>query len=300
MRNYLIIAVLALFAGYGCQNAKTGPQTTKLGNEFILHTASTEGEEAVVGSFAYIHANIRNGDSIVFNTRDNGVPATAVQILSDSLGADRVGPVEDALRGRRVGDSLTVIFRIDTLDQKPPGFENADAIYYDIVVEEIVSESEFNNRREAEQAEIQAQTDAVIAREPEMLAMVAATQKAYQAGTLEDIQTTDSGLKYVIHEPGTGEQAVAGKGVTVQYVGYLAENGNVFDQSFRRGQGISFPLGQRRVIAGWDEGIALLKEGGSATLIIPSELGYGATGTGDGSIPPNAEIMFYVELEEVN
>jgi FKBP-type peptidyl-prolyl cis-trans isomerase FkpA len=77
------------------------------------------------------------------------------------------------------------------------------------------------------------------------------------------------------------------------------ENGNIFDQSFQRGVGIPFTLGTGRVIPGWDEGIALMKEGGQATLFIPSDLGYGAGGTPDGTIPGGAELMFYVELEEV-
>lgn len=299
MRKYLFLCLLALMVSYGCQKSRTGPQVTALGTEYILHTDITEGPVAEVGSFAYIQAAIRNGDSVVFDTRDNAAPPTAVQILSDTLGADQVGPVEDALRGLRTGDSLTVIFRIDTLESKPPGFEDADAIYYDIVITEIVSESEFNTRREAEQAKLQVKRDEVMAREPAVAAMVAGTQSAYQAGTLENIQTTPSGLKYVIHEAGTGEQAAPGKTVTVQYFGVLAENGKAFDQSFIRGQGISFPLGAGRVITGWDEGISLLKEGAKATLIVPSELGYGAAGTPDGSIPPNSELMFYVELEKV-
>lgn len=299
MRKYLFLCLLAVMVSYGCQKSRTGRQVTKLGNEFILHTDITEGPTAEVGSFAYIQAAIRNGDSVVFDTRDNAAPPTAVQIFADSLGADQVGPVEDALRGLRAGDSLTVIYRIDTLDQKPPGFENADAIFYDIVITEIVSGSEFNARQEAEQAKLQAEMDAVMLREPEVLAMVSDVQSAYKAGSLENIQTTPSGLKYVIHEPGTGVQAAAGKTVTVQYIGVLAENGNVFDQSFRRGKGITFPLGAGRVISGWDEGLALLQEGAKATLIIPAELGYGAGGTPDGSIPGDAELMFYVELEEV-
>lgn len=298
MRKYLLICVVALLAGYACQQ-KTGRQTTKLGNEFILHTNSSEGPAAEVGMFAYIQAAIRNGDSVVYDTRTVGAPPTAVQIMPDSLGADRIGPVEDALRGLRKGDSLTVIFRIDTLDRKPPGFEDADAIYYDISIEEVVTEGEFNARREREQAEMQAKMDAVIQREPEVLAFVAATQQSYSAGTLDGIQSTPSGLKYVIHEEGTGPMAEPGKNAMVQYVGALADNGTVFDQSFRRGQGIPVNVGAGRVIKGWDEGLALLKEGARATFIIPAELGYGAAGTPDGSIPPDSELLFYVELEEV-
>jgi FKBP-type peptidyl-prolyl cis-trans isomerase FkpA len=121
----------------------------------------------------------------------------------------------------------------------------------------------------------------------------------YKAGNLDDqLQTTPSGLRYVIHEEGSGKEAEAGRGVVVQYIGRLSSNGEVFDQSFERGQGIPFPLGQGRVIPGWDEGIDLLQEGDRATFIIPSELAYGEQGSG-ATIPPGSELLFYVELEKV-
>jgi FKBP-type peptidyl-prolyl cis-trans isomerase len=91
-----------------------------------------------------------------------------------------------------------------------------------------------------------------------------------------------------------GELAIAGKTVSVHYTGYL-ENGTVFDSSISRGEPISFPLGQGRVIRGWDEGIALLKVGEKARLLIPSALAYGDRGAG-GLIPPGADLIFDVEL----
>lgn len=112
-----------------------------------------------------------------------------------------------------------------------------------------------------------------------------------------DYITTDSGLQIAVTEEGDGEQAVAGKVVSVHYTGMLAD-GTVFDSSFSRNEPIRFPLGQGRVIPGWEEGIAMLSEGGSASLIIPPELGYGAQGSG-GVIPPNATLYFQVELVEV-
>lgn len=296
MRNFVFILVLALTGLYACQ--ESGPQTTKLGNRFIVHTNGS-GDAAKTGDFVYLHAAMRKQDSIIFNTRDNGGAPTAVQVPADSLGSDRVGPVEDVLRGRKAGDSITVIVRIDTLEFKPPGMEDVDEIYYDLVITDVVTEDAFAARREAEQAEAQAEMDKVVGREPAIRAMAEANQKAYAAGSMEGVQSTPSGLKYVMHEEGTGAQAAAGSVVTVQYLGMLAENGSIFDQSFIKGRGIEFPLGAGRVIPGWDEGIALLKAGGKATLIIPSELGYGASGTPDGGIPPGAELMFYVELEEV-
>ena len=108
---------------------------------------------------------------------------------------------------------------------------------------------------------------------------------------------TASGLYYVVEKEGTGAQAVAGKNVSVHYSGTLA-NGKKFDSSYDRNQPLPFVLGTHQVIAGWDEGIALMKVGGKVKLIIPASLGYGANGAG-GVIPPNATLIFDTELMEV-
>lgn len=108
---------------------------------------------------------------------------------------------------------------------------------------------------------------------------------------------TASGLYYVVEKEGTGAKAEAGKTVSVHYTGTLA-NGKKFDSSYDRNQPISFVLGQRQVIAGWDEGIALMNVGSKVKLIIPSSLGYGPNGAG-GVIPPNATLIFDTELVEV-
>jgi FKBP-type peptidyl-prolyl cis-trans isomerase len=109
--------------------------------------------------------------------------------------------------------------------------------------------------------------------------------------------TTSSGLTYVDQVLGTGDVAVAGKTTTVHYTGWL-ENGKKFDSSVDRGQPFSFPLGGGRVIKGWDEGVQGMKVGGKRKLTIPSDLGYGSRGAG-GVIPPNATLVFDVELLEV-
>lgn len=108
---------------------------------------------------------------------------------------------------------------------------------------------------------------------------------------------TSSGLEYIEVQAGTGAQAAAGKTVSVHYTGKF-QDGRVFDSSISRGQPISFKLGAGQVIKGWDEGIALMKVGGKAQLIIPSSLGYGERGAG-GVIPPNATLVFDVELVDV-
>ncbi len=117
-----------------------------------------------------------------------------------------------------------------------------------------------------------------------------------QAGSNPEV-TTESGLKYVDVVVGTGREAVSGNLVTVHYTGWLT-NGTKFDSSVDRRDPFSFPIGSGKVIKGWDEGVAGMKIGGKRKLTIPPQLGYGSRGAG-GVIPPNATLVFDVELLEV-
>ena len=110
---------------------------------------------------------------------------------------------------------------------------------------------------------------------------------------------TPSGLTIIDTKVGTGASPRAGQICVMHYTGWLYENGakgKKFDSSVDRGQPFEFPLGQGRVIKGWDEGVASMKVGGTRTLIIPASLGYGASGAGGGLIPPNATLIFNVQL----
>jgi peptidyl-prolyl cis-trans isomerase A (cyclophilin A) len=129
----------------------------------------------------------------------------------------------------------------------------------------------------------------------------AAALKAESEAKMEKLaagfEKTESGLRYQFIQKGDGKQAEAGKTVSVHYEGSL-ENGKVFDSSYPRKKPIEFKLGIGQVIEGWDEGIALLKVGDKARFVIPSDLGYGPAGAG-GAIPPNATLIFDVELMDV-
>ena len=110
--------------------------------------------------------------------------------------------------------------------------------------------------------------------------------------------TTETGLRYIDTEEGQGPLPVRGAMVRVHYTGWLSDGGKrgkKFDSSVDRGQPLAIPIGVGRVIKGWDEGILSLRVGGKRTLIIPAHLGYGARGAGS-AIPPNAELIFDVEL----
>ena len=115
------------------------------------------------------------------------------------------------------------------------------------------------------------------------------------------MNTTGSGLQYDDTVLGTGDLAEAGQSVSVHYTGWLwndGAKGAKFDSSKDRNDPFSFNLGAGRVIRGWDEGVQGMRVGGTRVLVIPPELGYGARGAG-GAIPPNATLMFEVELLDV-
>ena len=110
--------------------------------------------------------------------------------------------------------------------------------------------------------------------------------------------TTSSGLQYIDSKAGTGASPRANQTAVVHYTGWLYVNGakgKKFDSSVDRNEPFEFPVGAGQVIRGWDEGVASMKVGGKRTLIVPPQLGYGARGAA-GVIPPNATLMFDVEL----
>ena len=122
---------------------------------------------------------------------------------------------------------------------------------------------------------------------------VAATPATAPEVDLSAMTETASGLHYRDMEVGTGEEAAPGQDVTVHYTGWFLD-GEKFDSSVDRGEPFGFSLGAGNVIAGWDEGVAGMKVGGSRRLVIPPELAYGAAGRP--GIPPNSTLVFDVEL----
>jgi FKBP-type peptidyl-prolyl cis-trans isomerase FkpA len=112
-------------------------------------------------------------------------------------------------------------------------------------------------------------------------------------------------VQIVDHKVGTGKEATLGSNVRVHYTGWfykpMAKNqkGRKFDSSLDRGEPLDFRLGAGQVIKGWEQGVAGMKVGGKRTLIIPSDLAYGKRGAGSGSIPPDSDLIFDVELLDV-
>ncbi|MCB0608221.1 MAG: FKBP-type peptidyl-prolyl cis-trans isomerase [Lewinellaceae bacterium] len=299
MRSALIFASLvglvALAGLAGCGNNSKSLVTAD-GTEYIIHT-KTGNPLPNPGDWVYFHAYIRNGEEVVNTSRKSpNVPYVQIPANVDS---EKGQSVLQVLQNMGVGDSATIVVRLDTIDPKPPGFEEASVLYYDLVIQEIKTDAKFQEEVQAERAKKMEAAQAAQAQLPEIQALIKDEAAKYTSNSLGSaLQTTNSGLKYIIHEEGTGKAAEPGRNLTVHYYGVL-KDGSMFDNSYERGEPIDFQLGVGSVIPGWDEGFALLKEGTKATLFVPYSLAYGEAGSPP-VIPERSDLIFYVELLKVN
>ncbi len=276
MRTFLIALSIALFI-VSCQQDSAKTDVLPSGYEYVMHTASN-GKAAEPGSLVHFHVSMRTADSLLRSTYEDPV-MQMISIPDTTIEKRPLGFVEEALMLMSEGDSITISINLDTMQQKPPGMEEVSTLFYDISLREVETPTEleagFNEAGD------------FISRQIE----------AYNAGEIENLQKTASGLEYVIHEEGSEEIVTPGSIALVQYYGALMD-GTMFDNSFEEGAPFGFPVGQGQVIQGWDEGLTYLREGAKATFFIPAELGYGAAGSPP-RIPENAQLAFYIEVENV-
>ncbi len=283
MRSLLFFALAVLAIGF--TSCKKGIETEH-GFRFVHHTKN-DGPKAQPGDVIKVSVSTYIGDSLMSSTQQlNGGPREINLYTADNL-PKRVPAIYDAALLMAEGDSATIYEKIDTMLAKyvPAKLKEEKEVRYEIVLVDIVTAEE----KAKAQAELEARFTAV---QEKMNALTA----DYAAGKLADkLQTLPSGLKMLVEDKGSGEPVAQGQPVSCQYYGCLA-NGKMFDNSFQRGVPLQFAAGVGQMIPGFDEGVQQLNHGGKAVLFLPAALGYGAQGTPDGTIPPNSEIVFYVEV----
>lgn len=300
MRHQLFLAFLLIASLAACQQEQSGERrVTEDGVEYTVHT-NTGGEQPQPGQFVKFHAQMRAQDSVVVSSRQQSAETPIMRIPAetpDTSSPQQPNPIGAVLKQMGIGDSATLLIDLDTMQQKPAGFENESTMYYDLVLLEILSQEDYQAERQAKMEEMRKQMESARAREAEVAEQVTDIAAQYRAGELGDqLQETDSGLKYMILEEGEGKPINPGDFAMVHYYGALT-NGEAFDNSYQRGQPINVPVGQQRVIPGWDEGLALMRGGDKGVLIVPPELGYGEQGSPP-NIPPNSELIFYLEIQD--
>ncbi len=246
---------------------------------------SNKGERIKTDNIVFLQIKYSTDkDSALFDSWKMGGPIS-LKVTKPTFKGDLM----DALTMLTVNDSVAFLFNADSMFAKTfnmprPEFVKAGSdLKFLVKVQRVTTEDVLK----ADEIKVQKEKDM------EEKGLI----DKYIAENNLTVQTSATGLKYIISTPGTGAQAEAGKTVKVHYTGKLL-NGTKFDSSLDRNEPIEFVLGKGMVIPGWDEGIALLKEGGKAFLIIPSNIAYGARGAG-GVIPPFTPLTFEVELVSV-
>lgn len=285
-------------------------KTTADGIEYVL-LSSDNGEALEEGDFAIYSLKMTDSkDSVLIDSEEVG----DMPLQIDSATLTQRGPLFSVLKEMNVHDSIKTVLtatEIFTKGFRQPLQDNMKAdekITVFAKAKEKLDSAGFmdwqQERREEMMAKMQEDAEAQKSKDEEII-------KKYIEENNLDAQRTESGLYYVITEEGTGEKPEAGDTVKVDYTGMLLD-GSIFDTSNEAlakendiyseqrpaYAPLEFPVGQGRVIPGWDEGLQLLTEGAKATFIIPSGLAYGARGAGAG-IPPNSVLLFEVQLVDV-
>jgi FKBP-type peptidyl-prolyl cis-trans isomerase FkpA len=289
------ISLIVLLTGIliACQQ-ETG-DLTRRGYRLERHI-STNGPLPVPGEYAYFQIVMRHKDSIL-NTSYGSDQIPRIRIPTEEEYTKETPIIIDALAMMSEGDSATLYFPLDSVEDLPPAFAGMEMIEYDLKFVEIKTDEEFKAEMQAVLDQRNADMEIARARKPEIMQMAEKALADYKAGQLQNLQKTASGLEYAIHQEGSGAMPAAGDMVSVHYYGTFMD-GESFDNSYDHGEAYEFPLGQGRAIKGWDEGIGYLKEGTMASLFIPPALGYGESGYLE--IPGNTPLYFLVELTGVN
>ena len=216
----------------GCTTEQV--QTTDSGYNYIT-CVDIEGDPGAIGDWVFIHSVGFAGDSLIFDSRSEGEP-TPIQLPAADAPRGQLSPLQDVLATMSIGDSIQFEYPIDSFKLgRPPFPEDVDILTYHIRVMDIMTPAQFQTWRSNQMKKSQERLTEVQAEVEQIFA-------DYKAGNL-DIQRTESGLGYVIHKQGRGERPVQGDVVDAQYYGMLDADGEMFDNSFQRGQPFSFQLG---------------------------------------------------------
>lgn len=294
--SIIAVAMAAVSCGNKTTNQYPGYDKVEEGLYVKYYTKNKEARQAANGDILTMSMTYGTEDSTLFDTGLNGQP---VQLRADS--GKYVGDILTAFMNMRKGDSAAIIVNADSFFMKTAGMpsspdfiDSAAMLYFTVGLTNIQSMEEMQSEADAKNSEAEANEMVILAK--------------YLEDNNITTEPTESGLIFISKKKGSGKQAVSGKKVKVNYEGMFLD-GKYFDTSVEeaaKANGIynpqrpygpfDFDLGVGQVIKGWDEGIAMMKEGGKARLIIPSKIAYGSAPRPGA---PFSTLIFDVELIEV-
>lgn len=282
-----LLAMAVLLVGGFASCKHKGFKKADAGYYYKFHVENEDSAQVQMGDLLLITHTIRTEDSTLIENYP-------LQLLVREHLFE--GDLYDALLDMHKGDSATLILNLDSFalyyfqmeETIEPELKERD-LYIDIKIQELMPAAEFEEMQQQQQAQYEAMVEQFRLSEDSLLTDYLNTNKI-------KAKPTESGLIYVKKSNGKGLQAETGKAVSFHYTGKLLD-GTVFDSSEGRDP-LTITLGAHNVIPGMEEGLAMMKEGEKATLIMPSKVAYGENGAG-GVIPPYTTIVFDVELVKV-
>ncbi|MBL7804441.1 MAG: FKBP-type peptidyl-prolyl cis-trans isomerase [Saprospiraceae bacterium] len=285
----LLLVFMAVLTLSSPADAQQDTLRTEHGFLFVNHT-QRQGDYPKAEDYVIVRVETWLGDTLLSSTSAMG-GSREIQIPTPERMPKRVPPFFDAIVLMTRGDSATVLQPVDSLIRKltPQRFHDEKYLRFDIVLLDFMSAAERDRKKQEETAVMEKRLTEVEAQTQQLA-------KDFKKGKLKDqLEKTRSGLQYIVHEPGTGPLIAKGDNVSVHYYGCLM-NGEKFDESFSPNMPLPFVAGEGQMIAGFDEGVLLLRHGARATLFLPARLAYGQEGAGD-VIPPNSDLIFYIEIQ---
>lgn len=285
----LSIISLLFLAHTNVANAQTGYSTNPNGLKYRFHKSNKETPKAKVGDFLALHMiYLINGEEVFYDSHINPEP---MQLELQEPGYP--GDINEGLAMMHKNDSASFILdavefftKTVNVQELPQPFKAGDKLHLDVTILEVIDRDQYIAQQQRMIMEKQQQAENEKVKEKSLIETYL-KEKSYNP------QVLPSGLMILHITEGTGELPKPGSKLSVHYRGTTLD-GEVFDESYARGQPIQFKLGANQVIRGWDEGLGYVKKGGKAILIIPFELAYGERQAG--SIPSYSTLVFEVEM----
>ena len=277
MKHYYLWYFSLFLLLLACEN-KT-PKITALGTKYIVHK-SVQDTIPNPGDYIFFHSDLWIKDSLLYSSRFQGeIPH--FQLKEEQQQLRSPSPIEDVLRYLAPGDSVSIEVPITNQNRQPEGFQDVEALYYEVVCINTLPDSVYTKISRPRFEKIRKHVARLILK--------------YNSGRLDDIDTTEGGVKLWLEKKGEGLPVEPGQEVQFDYFGVLRENGQLIDNSFQVGTSQSCILGEGIVLKGLEEGLLNLKRGSHAVVLIPPELAFGSLGKAP-KIPPDAELFYYVQI----
>ncbi len=284
MKNRIFyFAITGLMIGFlACQHNDKFEMINGIKSHYFVRNPN--GQKLKVGDVLEMSLKYTTmDDSVIFDSKE--IPCFKMRLHHSS--AD-IPTIDDALAGMHVGDSALFLVNAESFyvitkrGALPKNFHQNDMLKFFVKIKKVLTLDNYRNQLEEQNHSSAEMEESLL--------------KRYLLHGNIKVKPTADGLYYIETKKGTGEKPQPGDMITVNYTGTFID-GKPFDSSLERGEPFSFKFGVGDVIPGWDEGIAMMRKGGKAQLIIPSNLAYGSKG--QGPIPPYSTLIFDIELLDI-